>query len=189
MAEENSEPEKDEDGLVIQRYQSRVLVVLPSEGAGDQILRYARSCLHAVHVGTDTVAPSSVITGRLQDEFTVDGALADAGVDDYAGILIAGCEGEHPLVQDENALRLVRHAAGEGKLIAAWGNGVIVLAQAGVLKGLKVTGDGAQDAVRAAGAKYTGRQVEILRKNKIVTALDESAGMRFGQALASVVRI
>ena len=95
----------------------------------------------------------------------------------------------HPLVQDENALRLVRHAAGEGKLIAAWGNGVIVLAQAGVLKGLKVTGDGAQDAVRAAGAKYTGRQVEILRKNKIVTALDESAGMRFGQALASVVRI
>jgi putative intracellular protease/amidase len=188
MAEGNSEPEMDEDGLVIQRHQSRVLVVLPSEGAGDQILRYARSSLHAVHVGTTTVAPSSIITGRLQDEFTVDGALADSSVDDYAGILVAGCEGEHPLAKDEDALGLVRHAALKGKLIAAWGNGLSVLAEAGVLKGLKVTGEGAQDAARAAGAKYTGRQVEVARRNT-VTALDESAGMRFGQALANAVRI
>ena len=188
MAEGNSEPEMDEDGLVIQRHQSRVLVVLPSEGAGDQILRYARSSLHAVHVGTTTVAPSSIITGRLQDEFTVDGALADASVDDYAGILVAGCEGDHPFAKDEDALGLVRHAALKGKLIAAWGNGLSVLAEAGVLKGLKVTGEGSQDAARAAGAKYTGRQVEIARRNT-VTALDESAGMRFGQALANAVRI
>jgi putative intracellular protease/amidase len=82
----------------------------------------------------------------------------------------------------------VRHAAGEGKLIAAWGNGLSVLAEAGVLKGLKVTGEGAQDAARAAGAKYTGRQVEDRSRN-MVTALDESAGMRFGQALANAVGI
>ena len=188
MTDENSEPEMDEDGLVIQRHQSRVLVVLPSEGAGEQILRYARSSLHAIHVGTTTVAPSSIITGRLQDEFTVDGALADARIDDYAGILVAGCEGEHPLARDEDVLGLVRHAAQEGKLIAAWGNGLSVLAEAGVLKGLKVTGDGAQDVARAAGAKYTGRQVESGRGNT-VTALDESAGMRFGQALAKAVGI
>ncbi len=188
MAEENSEPETDDDGLVIQRHLSSVLVVLPSEGVGDQILRYARSSLHAVNVGTKTIAPSSIITGRLQDEFTVDGELDQASLDAFSGILVAGCEGEHPLVQDEDTLRLVRHAAGEGKLVAAWGNGVSVLAKAGVLKGLKVTGEGAQAAVREAGAKFTGRQIEVAGKST-VTALDESAGMRFGQALASAVGI
>ena len=52
MAEEQ---ELDEDGLIVQKYHAKVLVVMPPEGFGDQILRYARSSLYNVHVGSTSV--------------------------------------------------------------------------------------------------------------------------------------
>ncbi len=191
MAENKTEQEAgeqlDADGLVIQHQDSRVMVVLPEDGFGDQILRYARSSLHVIHVGTQTVSTAEIVKGRLQDEFTVDGSLADADMRDFVGILVAGCDGQHPLAVDEALLRLVRDAAGADKLVAAWGNGLEVLCAAGVLKGKRVTGSGCADAAKACGARYTGRQVEAA--DNTITAFDESAGMRFGQALASAVGI
>jgi hypothetical protein len=43
------------------------------------------------------------------------------------------------------------------------------------------------DAVRRAGGRYTGRETEV--SGNVITARDEGAGMRFGKALAEVVRI
>lgn len=191
MAHDAAKQELDEDGLIVQRYNSIVLVVVPPEGFGDQILRYARSSLYNVHVGTLSVSTltDEMVKGRLQDEFLVDAAIADARMENHSGILIAGSEGpENPLVGEARVLELIREAASDGKLIAAWGNAVGVLARAGVIKGRKVTGaDSQRRAVAAAGAKFTGRQVEV--SANVVTARDEGAGMRFGQALAEVVRI
>jgi len=187
---DTKEQELDEDGLVVQKYESVVLCVLPQEGFGDQILRYARSALYNVHVGTWSVsmAPDEPVTGRLQDEFLVDAGVASADMSRYSGILIAGSEGKSSLAEDAKTLQLVRDAAAEGKLIAAWGNALEVLINAGVVKGKKVTGDRSlADAARKGGGKFTGRQVEIA--GSIVTASDEGAGMRFGQALAELVRI
>ena len=42
-------------------------------------------------------------------------------------------------------------------------------------------------AVKAAGGKYTGRQLE--KSGAIVTARDDAVGMRFGKALAAIVGI
>jgi putative intracellular protease/amidase len=187
---ETIEPQLDEDGLVIQTYDSMVLVVVPPEGFGDQILRYARSSLYNVSVGTRSVAqdPDTDVKGRLQDEFLVDGPLAGESMDAYTGIVIAGCEGPNPLANDGQVQTLLRAAHADGKLIAAWGNGLEALAAAGVVKGRKVTGDvSAESATKSAGGKYTGRQLEV--SNHLVTAVDEGSGMRFGQALAEVVRI
>ena len=190
MAQDDSEQQLDEDGLVVQQYMSQVLLVLPPEGFGDQILRYARSCLYNVHVGSVSVAvdPETEVKGRLQDEFLVDQGLAGQDMSDYSGILIAGNDGESPLANESALLDLVRAADKDGKLIAAWGSAVAVLARAGVLKGRKVTGSpNVRDEVIQAKGKYSGRQTEVC--GHIVTALDEGAGMRFGQALAEYVRI
>ena len=63
-----------------------------------------------------------------------------------------------------------------------------VLAKAGVVKRRKVTGDPRFEAAAAqAGGRYTGREIEI--SDALVTARDEGAGMRFGKALAEIVRI
>jgi protease I len=189
MASETTE-ELDDDGLVVQKYDSLVLVVLPPEDFGDQILRYARSSLYNIHVGTWSVSTvtDEMIKGRLQDEFMVDGPLAGCKMDDYSGILLAGSDGSNPLAADAAVLQLVREAHAAGKLIAGWGNALDVMVKAGVVKGAKVTGsEDLAASTKSAGGKFTGRQIQV--SGHIITAADESAGMRFGQALAEEVRI
>ena len=184
------EPEKDEDGLVVQKYTSTVLVVVPPRDYGDQALRHARSSLYNVRVGTYSVSTNfaDLIKGRLQDEFMVDDDIAAARMEAYSGVVFVGGEGALDLVDDPNAQRIAREASASGKMIGAWGHAVLILARAGVLKGRRVTGEPeVRDAVVAAGAKWTGRQLE--RDGSLVTASDEAVGIRFGKTLAQIVGI
>ena len=189
-AKPNDKVELDADGLAIQKFRSCVLVVVPPQEFGDESLRYARSSLHNVHVGTRVVSTTydREVKGRLQDEFLVDGTLGDARMDDYSGVIFAGGEGAAALAQDPDAQRLAGEAARAGKLIGSWGHATGILARAGVIRGVRVTGDpSVADAVKAAGGKYTGRQLE--KSGSIVTARDDAVGMRFGKALAEIVGI
>lgn len=182
--------ELDADGLIVQKYKSVVLVVVPPQEFGEECLRYSRSSLYNVHVGTRTVSTQfdELTKGRLQDEFLVDGPLAGASLEAHSGVLFVGGEGAARYLDDPDVLRLAREAAQHKKMIAAWGHAVQLLARAGVLKGRRVTGHpSTKDALVAAGAKYTGRQVEV--DGQLVTGLDETAGMRFGKALAALVGI
>lgn len=193
MAEEktaDNDADTDEYGRAIQRYESMVLVVVPSADYAEETLRYARSCLYNVHVGTRCVARQTeeLIRGRLQDEFLPDEPLSAARMADYSGVLFVGGEGALELADDPDAQRLAREAHADGKLVGAWGEAVLVLARAGVLKRRKVTGAPASaEELRRAGAKYTGVQVQ--RDRNVVTALDDAAGMRFGKALVEFIAI
>ena len=192
MAKKETKPgaEIDADGLVVQKYKSTVLVVLPRAEFGDESLRYARSSLYNVHVGTWSVSTESkeLIKGRHQDEFLVDGPLAGASMEHYSGVIFAGGEGVHELLDNADALRLAREATQQKKMIGAWGQATEILARAGVLKGRRVTGDpGIESAVERAGGKYTGRQIEV--DGALVTSRDDAVGMRFGKALAALVGI
>lgn len=182
--------EKDADGLVVQKYHSQVLVVVPPADYAEQTLRHARSSLHNVHVGTTSVSTNTedLIHGRLQDEFQVDGDIARVSMDAYSGVIFVGGEGALKLVDHPDALRLAREASVQSKLIGAWGHSVAILAQAGILKGKRVTGaPEVKDAVTRAGGKFTGRQLE--RDGVLVTATDEAVGIRFGKTLAQIVGI
>ncbi len=184
------EPEKDADGLVVQKYTSTVLVVVPAHDYGEQTLRHARSSLHNVHVGTWSVSTNGqdLIKGRLQDEFMVDGPIEEARMEAYSGVLFVGGEGALELARNEHALRLAREALAADKMIGAWGHATAILAGAGVVKGRKVTGDPAvRDLVVKAGGRFTGRQLE--RDGDLVTAADEAVGIRFGKTLAQIVGI
>ncbi len=190
MAHDAPEQELDEDGLAVRKYDSQVLVVLPKAGFGEQILRYARSSLYNIHVGTwsTSSAEEGLVAGRLQDEFMVDQPLSEVTLEPYSGIVVAGNEGVCELAQDAKILDLVREADRSGKLIGTWGNALAVLVRAGVVRGRSVTGDGSlRQDVSTAGGRYTGREIEVAKN--LVTARDEGAGMRFGQALARAVRI
>lgn len=179
----------DEEGLVIQKYLSTVLVVVPEHGFGEQALRFARSSLANVHVGTRSVSRQydGEVKGRLQDEFQVDEELSGQSMENYSGILICGGEGDE-LANDGDVQRLLKEASAADKLIASYGNGLAALANAGVIKGKRVTGtESCREGAKRAGGKYTGRQLE--RAGKLITTLDENSGMRFGKALAHVVGI
>lgn len=185
-----AEPALDEDGLEIQTYVSMVLVVVPPEGYGDQALRFCRSSLYNVHVGTRTVSTvfETLIRGRLQDEFQVDGPIRGETMEAYSGVIFAGSEADSPFLGDADVLRLAREARAADKLIGTWGNGTAILARAGVLSGVKVTGARElAEEIRRAGGRYTGRQVEVC--GRIATGLDEAVGMRLGKELAMIVGI
>ena len=185
-----AEPAKDQDGLVVQKYTSTVLVVVPGHDYGEQTLRHARSSLHNVHVGTWSVSSNfkDLIKGRLQDEFLVDGDIGEARMENYSGVLFVGGEGAIDLAHDEHALRLAREADEADKMIGAWGHAVAVLAKSGIVKGRKVTGaPEVRSAVIYHGGRFTGRQLE--RDGNIVTAADEAVGIRFGKTLAQIVGI
>lgn len=188
--EETEGQELDADGLVVQKYLSTVLVVVPPEGFGEQALRGARSSLYNVHIGTRTVSTryEDMVRGRLQDEFLVDGTIRGESLEPYSGVVFAGGEGGAALEDDEDCLRLAREAAAAGKLLGAYGNGVAVLARAGVIRGRRVTAPAAlADAIRRAGGRSTGRQIEL--DGNLVTGLDETSAMRFGKALAQAVAV
>ena len=187
--EEKSE-DVDEYGLAIQKYLSTVLVVVPPEAYAETTLRYARSSLYNVHVGTRSVSSSAddLIKGAFQDEFMVDGQLAGETMEPYSGVIFVGGPGALAVADDPNAQALARQACEQQKLIGAWGHGVAVLARAGVVRGRKVTGDPSLEAeIRKAGGRYTGVQVQ--RDGHLVTAVDDAAGMRFGQRLVEIVGI
>jgi protease I len=180
----------DEHGLVVQKYTSMVLVLVPERDFAEETLRYARSSLYNVHVGTWSVSTRTeqMLKGRLQDEFLPDGPLAGASMDAYSGLIVVGGEGALELAREADALRLVREAAKAGKMIGAWGEALAVLVEAGVVKGKRVTGAASlKSAALARGARYTGTQVE--RDGTLVTGFDDASGMRFGKALAQIVGI
>lgn len=182
--------EVDEHGLVVHKYVSTVLVVVPPSGYGETTLRYARSSLFNVHVGTRVASSQegAVLRGELQDEFEVDGTLAQETMAPYSGLILCGGAGAAWLAEQADVLRLVREARDQDKLIGAWGLSVLALARAGVLKKKRVTGERTIRAeLEAAGARYTGAQVE--RDDKLVTGLDDASGFRFGKALVQVVGI
>ena len=142
-------------------------------------------------MGTTSVCTQDgdLIHGALQDEFQVDGRLDESvTMGPYSGVILVAAHGASDLAEDANALRLVREAAEGDKLIAAWGESVELLAKAGILKRRRVTGsESVREAVRAAGGRFTGNQVE--RDGSLVTARDNAAGLRFGKLLAQVVGI
>ena len=182
--------EVDEHGLVVHKYVSTVLVIVPPSGYAETTLRYARSSLFNVHVGTRMVSSQdgAILRGELQDEFQVDGSLAQETMAPYSGLILCGGIGATWLAGEADVLRLVRAAQVEDKLIGAWGVAVLALARAGVVKKKRVTGERAARAeLEAAGARYTGTQVET--DGKLVTGLDDASGFRFGKALVQVVRI
>ncbi len=180
----------DEHGLVVHAYASTVLVIVPPSGYAETTLRYARSALFNVHVGTRVVSSQdgAVLRGELQDEFQVDGSLAGETMDPYSGLILCAGVGSPWLAEQADVLRLVRAAAQQQKLIGAWGLAVAALAQGDVVRKKRVTGERSLRAqLEAAGARYTGSQVE--RDEKLVTGLDDASGFRFGKALVQVVRI
>lgn len=180
----------DEDGIQIQTYRSRVLLVVPATDFAEETMRYVRSCLYNVHVGTYCVSTETEeeIKGRLQDEFLVDGPITGASLEEFTGVVFVGGEGALDLADNPDAQRLAREALAAGKLLGAFGHAMAVLAQSGAVRGKKVTAPPfLADKIKAAGGKWTGRELEP--RDNLVTARDDAVGMRFGRALAQVVGI
>ncbi len=167
----------------------KVLFVIPPDGFDAEEFRTTRASLRRKGIGglVASTAKDKVVGGK--DYYVPELALDEADMSSFDAVVFIGGPGADRLAQDAKALDLARRSFAEGKLVAAIGRGVLVLARAGILKNIEVTGDPAvKDEIQSCGAKFTGSQIEPrwLEENTthIVTANDSGASLRFGTRIA-----
>jgi protease I len=164
----------------------RILVVVSPTDFTDKEYLDTRSAFEAagarVTVSRTTTSPAISHNGK---KLKIDIGLANVEVGDFDSIVIVGGVGIVGDLLDFLPLRrLVKEARKSGKVIAAICIAPMVLAKAGLLKGLKATcySDTAVVAqLRASGAIYVNERVVI--SGHIVTANGPEASGEFGQAI------
>jgi len=121
------------------------------------------------------------------------GGIAEAGIllsqlriDDYDAVIFIGGDGAREYFNNPDALNIAREAAAKGKVLAAISTAPTILANAGVLRGVRATAYLTERAVlQKAGATYTGNHVE--RDGLIITSTGPIAVAQFGTAIAEAL--
>lgn len=116
-------------------------------------------------------------------EVDPDFALGDVKLAEYDAVVFIGGEGSADFFEDKEALDLVKSASSEGKVVAAICIAPKLLANAGLLKGIRATAfSSVKDDIINAGAQFTGEPVES--EGHIFTANGPDAAEEFGEKIA-----
>jgi protease I len=139
--------------------------------------------------GVETVVASSrpgIIPGALGGQAEAAVSLPELIVDEYDAVVFLGGVGARQYFDDLLALDIVRAAADKGKVLAAISIAPGILANAGILGGVRATSFLTErDRLLVAGAQFTGAPVE--RDGPIITARDTLATRPFAQAIVDVL--
>ena len=165
----------------------RAVLIVASENFRDEELFETKRALDATAVQT-TIA--STRTGFIRSML---GNIAEARilvsqlrVDDYDAIIFIGGPGAAEYFNNPVALNIAREAVSKRKILAAICIAPTVLANAGVLTGVRATGFlSEREKLVQAGAVYTGAPVE--RDRFIITGSGPTASVQFGRAVADAL--
>jgi len=183
---EGAEQEKQAREMTRPRVK-RAALIIARENFRDEELFETRRELEMAGVQT-VVASTRVgpITGMLGARAEAVVLVSQLRVDDFDAIVFIGGTGAREYFSSLVALNIVREAANKGKVLAAICIAPTVLANAGVLRGVRATSFSSErDKLRQAGAVYTGVPVE--RDGFIITASGPRASSQFGRAIAEAV--
>ncbi len=166
----------------------RAVLIVPGADFRDEELFETRRVL--AEAGIDTIIASTkigplrgVLGGLVASETTLDRVQ----IGDFDAVVFVDGPGTVAYFDNPTVLGIAREAAAAGKVIAAIDIAPTILANAGVLSGVRATGFLTQrDLMRKGGAKYTGAPVE--RDGSIVTASAPAAVVPFAQAIVGVLR-
>lgn len=165
----------------------RAVLITARENFRDEELFETKRVLDAA--GVETVIASSrigAIRGMLGNIAEAVILVNQVRVDDYDAIIFIGGSGAAEYFDSPVALGIAREAAHKRKVLAAICIAPTVLANAGVLNGVRVTSFlSERDKLVQAGALYTGVPVE--RDRFIITGSGPMAAVPFGQAIADAL--
>jgi protease I len=172
-----------EPSTVTQPTSRKVLLVVPPQAFQDQELYETKRALELAGV------PVQIASTRLTSIVGMSGAtvnpdllLNKAKLDDYGAVVFIGGPGVVEYFTNPVVMNLVRQAADQRKVVAAIGTAPTILANAGILKGARVTGYLPEQArIVQGGANYTGNPVE--KDGLIVTATSAPAVPLFVRAI------
>lgn len=135
-----------------------------------------------------TIASSSLdpAKGMLGASAKPEILLSELKVEDYDAVIFVGGVGAKQYWDDPTAHRIAREALKKKKVLGAICIAPVILANAGVLSGKKVTvWESEAKRLKEKGATYTSKPVEI--DGKIVTGSGPQAAKQFGQAIAKLL--
>lgn len=165
----------------------KVLMIIAHEEFRDEEYDIPRKLLERNRAEI-TVASTemSLAKGKLGMLVQPDILTKDVRAIDYDAIVLVGGSGAANYFNDLIVQGLLRAAVERGRVIAAICIAPVILANAGILAGKKATVFSSEiDSLEAAGAFYTGREVE--RDGDILTANGPEASGDFALALVKAI--
>ena len=163
------------------------VIIVPPAGFDDAELFNTQRLLQSASIQT-VIASTRVgpITGAgggvAQSDLLINNVVAE----NYDAVIFLGGPGVTSLVNNRVVLDLVRRAVATNRVIGASGNAPTILANAGVLQGVRVTAMMSEaQTLTVAGAVYTGNPVE--QAGSLVTSVGPQAVSGFVRAIVGAV--
>jgi len=166
----------------------RAVLIAPSQEFHDDELFQTIRILEETGVRTMIASTrTGIIAGAGRNTAEANLSLNQLRVDDYDAVIFIGGPGAIvEIFNNPTAINIAREAAAKRKVLAAIGNAPTVLANAGVLNGVRATSFlSERNWLIQTGAVYTGTPVE--RSGLIITASSPQAVIPFGQAIANAI--
>jgi len=165
----------------------KVVLIIAAQGFRDEELFETKRILDAAGLQTTiastVVGPVIGVLGSLAEATLLTGQLS---VDDYDAIVFIGGPGAAQYFIDPLALNIARQAVRRGKVLGAISIAPGILANAGVLRGIRATSfPSEQTRLIQAGAVYTGAVVQ--RDGSVITAIGPTASVQFGRVIADAL--
>ena len=165
----------------------KVVMIVGRENYRDEELFETRRVLTGAGVQTFVASTKmGAVRGMLGRVAEATILVNELRVDDYDAIIFIGGAGAMEYFQSRVAWNIARAAAQKRKVVGAICIAPAILANAGLLKGVRVTGFPTErDRLLSAGAFYTGVPVE--RDGLIITGDGPMASVLFGRAIAEAL--
>lgn len=139
-----------------------------------------------IDVAIAGTVPGVIRSTTAEGEVQITLLLNQVSVEDYDAIVFLTGSISRQLLFDPVAMGIVRAALQRGRLVAAMGPAVRMLANAGVLAGVRVTGyPGDRRNLQRQGAIYLGTPVE--RDGPIVTGRSSASASLFARTVAEAL--
>ncbi len=165
----------------------RAALIAASQNFRDEELFETKRALDAAAVQTVIASTRiGIIRGTLGGIAEANILVGQLRVEDYDAIIFIGGLGAVEYVANPAALNLAREAVRQRKILAAISTAPTILANAGVLTGVRATSFlSERNRLILAGAVYTGIPVE--QDRLIITGSGPMASIQFGRAVADAL--
>lgn len=165
----------------------RVLMIIAFEGFRDEEYAEPKEVLEKSRIEVTTASSRvGVAKGKLGLSAKVDLPLKEVNVPDYDTIIFVGGPGSYDYFDDPLAQGIAKDAVKEQKILAAICAAPSILANAGLLKGVKATCfSGEADNLKNKGAHYSPSGLEV--DGKIITADGPAHAKQFGEKIVKAL--
>ena len=167
----------------------RLLALIPKKNFQDSELEKIKLLVEELG-GEIKVASSSLdeSTGMMGEVVKPDELIENVKVDDYDAVIFIGGVGASEFWHDPRAHAIAVAAVKKNKLLGAICIAPVILAEAGVLKGIKATVfESEKEQLTAAGAVYTDNPIEI--DHKIITCNNPVHAEEFAKQIIKAMLI